>query len=159
MVQVEITDTKDIQDVEIVTQAGEDSSPPDGSDVVIIDISSAFRIAVAADDGIEPTVEAGEKEIYSITEIEGIKAKLARIFMGIEGDVEITPGALPVTSAVKLADGDRDASGVEDTIRIDAFTDPELFTWLAIVGGVVGTAPPTTITGKITSGTAKVKIP
>ncbi len=65
MLQVEITDPEDIQSVELMRQAGEDTNPPNGSRVIIIDVGSANRVAVASDDGIVPTMDPGEKKLYS----------------------------------------------------------------------------------------------
>ena len=67
MLQVEITDPEDIQTVELISQDGEDTNPPDGSKVVIISVGKAWKIAVAINDGIEPDANQvpGEKKIYS----------------------------------------------------------------------------------------------
>lgn len=66
MLQVQITDPQDIQRIELMQQAGESVNPPDGSRVLIVDVDSSFRVAVASDDNIVPTVAEGEKKIYSI---------------------------------------------------------------------------------------------
>lgn len=67
MLQVEITDPEDIQTVELISQDGEDTNPPDGSKVVIVSVGSAYKIAIAINDGIAPdvTLLPGEKKIYS----------------------------------------------------------------------------------------------
>lgn len=154
MLQVEITGPGDVQDVEMLRESGRDSNPINGSMALVIDDDPAFLMASAVDDVITPSVEQGEEEIYSHDET---PKKLARIHLDEDGNIshelETDDGV------IKLAGDSRDASGVDDTIIIDATTDPQFFTWLTVVGGVVGTAPPTTITGKITSGTPKVKLP
>lgn len=152
MIQVEVSDPEDIQDAQQVTQAGEDSSPPDGSLVAIIDVSSAFRLVVAADDGITPTVNPGEKEIYSSAAGE----KLATLLLDIIGNLVATPS---LVGTVQLAGNARNASGVDDTITITQTTDPDLFVFLTAVGAPVGAVPPSSITGKITSGAPKVRLP
>ncbi len=67
MLQVEITSPEDIQTVEVIGRAGENSNPPDGSTVVIVKIGNAWKIAVAVDDGIAPdaSLTPGEKKVYS----------------------------------------------------------------------------------------------
>lgn len=65
LLQVEISDPDDVQTVQLMNPAGENSNPPDGSQVLIIDIGSAFKVAVATDDGIEPFGSPGDKQIYS----------------------------------------------------------------------------------------------
>lgn len=67
MLQVEITDSDDIQTVELRNQYGEDNNPVNGSQVLIIDIGSAFKMAIAAEDGIIPSMSPGEKKIYSVS--------------------------------------------------------------------------------------------
>ncbi len=65
LLTVEITETDDIQTVELMRQAGEDTNPPDGSKVLILSVGDAWKIAVASDDGIVPSVNPGEKKLYS----------------------------------------------------------------------------------------------
>jgi len=67
LLEVEITDPDDIQTVELMTQAGDDINPPDNSRVTIIKIGSAWKIAIASDDGIAPdeTLNKGERKIYA----------------------------------------------------------------------------------------------
>lgn len=51
------------------------------------------------------------------------------------------------------------AARKNDQIQIDATTDPAFFTWLASVGTATGVgAPPSPITGKISTGSTEVKI-
>lgn len=65
MLQVEISDSNDIQTVELRNSYGEDSIPENETQVLIIDVGSAFKLAIAADDGITPSMNLGEKKIYS----------------------------------------------------------------------------------------------
>lgn len=66
LLQVEISDPDDIQTVELMASAGEDVNPPVGNRVLILDVGAAYKIAIAADDGIEPSMDEGEKKLYSI---------------------------------------------------------------------------------------------
>jgi len=65
MLQVQIADPDDIQSVEYLQAAGQDYNPPPGTAVLIVDLGRAWKVAIAADDGIEPSVSPGEFEIYS----------------------------------------------------------------------------------------------
>jgi hypothetical protein len=65
LLQVEITDSDDVQTVELMTPPGVNSNPVDGSIVFIAQVGSAFKVALVADDGIEPTADRGEHEIYA----------------------------------------------------------------------------------------------
>jgi phage gp45-like len=65
MLQVQIADPDDIQSVEYLQAAGQDYNPPPGTAVLIVDLGRAWKVAIAADDAIEPSVSPGEFEIYS----------------------------------------------------------------------------------------------
>lgn len=82
MLQVRITDDRDIQSVQHVTLSGDDSGPPDDSQVIILDLGPAFKVAIAVDDLIEPSSTPGEKMIYS-SEGGVIKAFIKLLTSGI----------------------------------------------------------------------------
>lgn len=86
LLQVELTNADDIQTVEQMRRAGEDSNPQPGARVIVLDLAPSYRVAVAEEDGIEPTVAAGEKEFYSYDDA---LAKQAHIRILANGDVEI----------------------------------------------------------------------
>ena len=65
LLQVEISDPDDVQTVELVDAAGEMSNPPTGSDVVMVSVGSAYKIAVAVGDGIENDLDVGDKQIHA----------------------------------------------------------------------------------------------
>lgn len=71
LLQVELTSPDDIQTVEWINHDGEDSSPPDGSLVIVVAISNSYKIAIACDDGILAESEPGEKILYS--QLNGVK--------------------------------------------------------------------------------------
>lgn len=143
LLQVEMTESDDVQTVELFNPGGRDYNPTTNSQVIVLPISDALQIAVAVSDGITPESEPGEVEIYSADSYGG--SKKAKIKWLVDG-------------TLKLNEGVKAAARVNDSIRIDATTDPAFFTWLGTVGSFIGTPPPTTITGKIVSGSATVKI-
>lgn len=63
--QVQITDPDDIQTVEYMSSAGDDTIPPIGSVVTILSAGSAWKIAIASNDNIVPSMGEGERKIYS----------------------------------------------------------------------------------------------
>jgi len=65
MLQVVITEPDDVQEIQQVTWTGDDTAPVDGDMVVIIEISESYKIAVAIQGQIDPTVGTGERKIYS----------------------------------------------------------------------------------------------
>ncbi len=67
LLQVEISDKEDVQTVELFTQSGEDSNPPEGSRVIIASINENWKAGIAVDDGITPSMLPGEKKFYSIS--------------------------------------------------------------------------------------------
>lgn len=68
LLQVQITDADDIHTVEYMSPSGEDSNPPDGAKVLIVDAGRAYKIAIAVDDNIQPSMQEGEKKLYSISD-------------------------------------------------------------------------------------------
>ena len=67
MLQVRISDVDDIQTVQFMSFTGDDTHPPIGSTVLIVSIGEAWKIAIAADDSIVPSMAVGEKKIYSLS--------------------------------------------------------------------------------------------
>ncbi len=65
LLQVRLRDIKDIQTIELMTPAGDDSIPPNGSRVSILQVSPSYKIAIAQNDNIIPIMGPGEKMIYS----------------------------------------------------------------------------------------------
>lgn len=144
MLQVELTDERDIQDVELFKSAGEDATPHDGAFVIVLSLSEAFKVAVGVEDGIEPETKAGEKEIYSYDEYGG--SKLARVLCNEDGEVIHN-------------EGERLVARKEDEITITAETDPEFFVFMNGLAALLGKDPILSVTGKINDGTDEVKVP
>lgn len=67
LLQVEMSNADDVQTVEMLNAPGEDSNPPDDAQVLIVDLGRAFKVALAADDGITPDMAEGEKKLYSVS--------------------------------------------------------------------------------------------
>jgi len=82
ILQVELTDPDDVQSVELFRQSGEDYNPPNDSRVIVIDLGSSWRVGVAVDDGIEPSMNEGERKIYSI-DAGAIKAFMNLLSSGV----------------------------------------------------------------------------
>jgi len=65
LLQVEMSDPDDIQIVEYMSYAGDDTIPPVGSIVTILSAGPAWKIAIACNDNIAPSMGEGEKKLYS----------------------------------------------------------------------------------------------
>lgn len=65
ILQVMITDLNDVQNVQLVGQAGEECNPPDGSLVLVNACGQAFKLSAGTADTIEPVLAVGGKRIYS----------------------------------------------------------------------------------------------
>lgn len=88
LLQVSISDDDDVQTAELLTTSGEDTRPIDGGAVAfILSIGEAYKLAIAMDDGIEPTVEKGEKEFYSIDPLTGLKKSFLKFLN--DGNIQI----------------------------------------------------------------------
>ena len=84
LLQVELSDPDDVQTVEYAQAAGEDFRPPEDTTVIVTDLGEAWKIAIAADDGIDPESLDGEKEIYAISGGE----KKGRLKCNLDGTVQ-----------------------------------------------------------------------
>jgi hypothetical protein len=94
MLQVKFNgDDDDIQTVEQFCEFGNDSVPiidlPDasppvvGTKVIVISITESWKIAIAADDNIEPSMLEGEKKLYSLDNTGAISAFINWLNTGI----------------------------------------------------------------------------
>ena len=90
MLQVQFTCPEDVQTVELMQSAGEDSNPATGSKVAVLSAGPAWKIAIAVDDGIEPGMLPGEKRLYSIDDA---GAAQAVIRMLVDGVIELNGNA------------------------------------------------------------------
>jgi len=89
LLQVEMSNADDVQTIEMINAPGEDSNPPKGSQVLIVDLGSAFKAAIAADDGVAPSMAEGEKKLYSIS----AGAVVAFINLLASGELELNGNA------------------------------------------------------------------
>lgn len=149
LLQVKISDDQDIQTAELYSPAGDDSCPPDGSLVKIIDLGNNWKIAVAVNDGIEPESDKGEKILYSSSN----GAKKAIHKFGTDEVHTFNGGA-------------KDAARKDDQIQSTITEDGTFWAWVTTISAAVnalapGSVPtvPTSLTGKITQGTDKIKLP
>lgn len=136
MLQVEITDPEDVQAVQLMTQAGEESNPPDGSRVTLVRVNDAFKIAVAVDDGIEPSMGRGEKKLYSTSS--GAIAAFINLLTG--GNIELNGNA---DNAVRYAALESAIDDLADQVNtfIAAF-NTHTHSYLPGPGSATPTAPP-----------------
>jgi hypothetical protein len=80
LLQAEITDPEDVQTIEAFRGVGEDYNPPSDSRVVYLAAGNAYKIAIAIDDGVEPdpSIEEGERELYSSVAVAGVATRKAK---------------------------------------------------------------------------------
>lgn len=90
LLTVELSDGDDIQTVEYYDDGGRDYLPPNGAEVVILDISPSHRIAIAVDDLQVPALPAGAVEFYSLNAAG--TAKAAKVKLDNAGVVTINDG-------------------------------------------------------------------
>lgn len=76
VLQAIVTDLVDVQNV-ATCQAGDEYHPPNGVMLVLVAGGSAYKLAVALDDGVAPIMAAGGKRIYSTDATgENVKAEV-----------------------------------------------------------------------------------
>lgn len=88
ILQVELSDFDDVQSVELINAAGQDYNPPNGSQVIVLDLGNAWKVAIASDDGVESEADPGDHEIYS-TDAAG-ETKIAFVKCTRNGALPIT---------------------------------------------------------------------
>jgi hypothetical protein len=117
LLHVQFTDFPDVQSVQLIGQAGEESNPPDGSLVVALALGEGTKVAVATNDGVAPELAPGAKRIYSVAD----GAVAAQILLEPDGTVRVgnmaasftmsPEGVFTFTGAVVVT-GDVVANGV-----------------------------------------------
>ena len=98
LLQVEMSAPGDIQTVQYMPMAGDDSPPQIGDLVVVLPIGPAFQIALAVQDSVVPSMGAGEKRLYSR---DGAGAEAASVILRADGNMELNGAG---NSAVTFAD-------------------------------------------------------
>ena len=90
LLQVEVSDSDDIQTAELYRGAGVDCNPPDGSTVVLLGAGPAWQIAIAVNDNVTPDgLDEAVYEIYASSS----GSKTAKINLDPGGDVMINDGS------------------------------------------------------------------
>ncbi len=108
IIDVMFTDKDDVRPVEWLPGPGEDSTPVDGSRVIVYELSSGYLVAIGGNDGATPVSTAGTKEIYST---DSTHAKKSRIVCNPDGSIDIiAPAGLNITADTTVT-GDTEMTG------------------------------------------------
>ena len=154
ILQVQLSDADDVQTVQMFSQAGEDTNPATGSQVIVIPINKSWKIGIASSDGIEPSTEPGEKEIYSTDSTAA--TKLAKHKLDKNGNHIFNDGILEAarkTDSVSLT-----LSGIDIQSLAASLLTTGAFTPTGNPPAPAA-SPLTFADGEITSGTSEVKLP
>ncbi len=128
LLQVRMSNDSDIQTVQYMPMAGEDSPPQIGDMVVIIGIGSAFQVAIGVQDSVVPSMPAGEKKVYSRDSSRDIAAFINYLS---GGNLELNGSA---NTAVRFAALQTAFDALKADFNTHLHTNPE--------GGNVGPAVP-----------------
>lgn len=86
----------DKRTVQLLHPFGEESCPISNfSNVIIIKVTDTWEVAIVVDTGISPSVDEGEKEIFSVDPLTNVKKM--RILLKNDGGLEITNGIAEFT--------------------------------------------------------------
>lgn len=99
----------DVQTVQYMPMAGDDSPPQVGDKVAIIPIGPAFQVAVGVQDSVTPSAAAGERLLYSR---DASGALIASVHLKKNGAILISNA---LASVVLNANGSIDIAGVLGT--------------------------------------------
>lgn len=86
ILMVECEDEEDVQTVQLLHTGGHEYCPHPGARAVIVDVGSAYRIAIALDDLAVPDLVEGECRIYSTDDTGARKAVLT---LRVDGTMEL----------------------------------------------------------------------
>lgn len=100
ILEVEVSESDDIQDVQLVSLSGIKSRPETGERVFILDFGGGLKIGVAVEDNIETDKEEGERDLYSTENGE----RKASITLKKNGDVIFNDGSDYAALASKVDD-------------------------------------------------------
>jgi hypothetical protein len=148
MLTTELADPDDLQSIQLVTQSGEDYHPKEGSKIIIVTIGESFKVAIACDDGIVPTVDEGERRMYSIDSGGSVAAV---IYLKSDGTVEINNGGGTAVEFSRLKTAfDQLKSDFDDLV---SKYNAHIHATTAVTGGggPVGVIAPTTSTDSPTT--------
>lgn len=87
MLTIELSEPDDLPTIQLMTMAGDDTCPIDGDEVAIIEVSKSYRIVIACNDPIAPTVDEGERKIYSRDSNGDI---ISFLYLKNDGSIELT---------------------------------------------------------------------
>lgn len=106
MLKCRMSSDQDVQSVEYYGGFGDDSIPPIGSEVLVLQIGAAWKIAVTSRTDIVPvTGDPGDRVVRS-TNADGSQER-AKIVLKANGDIEIIPssGTVHVAGGLSIDEG------------------------------------------------------
>lgn len=149
LLQVVVTDRDDVQTVQLVSQTGEESNPPDGSAVVLVPAGPALKLAVATFDRVAPDLAVGGKRIYS-TAADG-QTVMAEVRLDPDGTITArNPGATITITPAGLVTIDADGETVINSSKTTINNDVQINGNLDVSG--TATAPNVVGTTDVTAG-------
>ncbi|NIP56137.1 hypothetical protein GWN42_31355 [candidate division KSB1 bacterium] len=88
---LQVATSENVQDLEHMQPAGEDSAPATGDEGIIMQVADDFYVVIAFDDGITPEAQEGEKIIYAHTP----GSREAFIKLGVDGEISLGNKTVP----------------------------------------------------------------
>jgi len=167
LLQVQVTDSDDVQTVEQIRGSGDDQNPQDDSAVIVADLGPAWKIALGIDDGVDPgTIAKGERKIYSYDANRVIQAFIHWLVDGtihINGDADTAVGFTDLKSGFDTlkSEVDSNLTALVTTVNamVTAFNVPPAGTPMVTAPGYVPYVK-TPLTGSVDSSEkATVKLP
>jgi hypothetical protein len=88
LLHVSVSEEEDIRTVELMNLSGDDTHPLVGARVLFDEAAEAWSVALSVDDLTVPQVEAGEREIYSLSGT----TKKAKVKLVKDGTIKLNDG-------------------------------------------------------------------
>lgn len=172
MLSAELSSAEDVQSIELIGQNGEQTNPLDDATVVILEITKAWKIAIALKDLVEPdaTLERGEKKIYAVDSSNNVIA-----WMYFKGDgsilIENDNGSLELTDTGEIVNNEGTDWAIQFTEMKSAFdtlvsdVNSMISAWNTFAGAYVpggpavqGTPPSASTTSSSSADMSNAKI-
>lgn len=115
LLQVLLTTRGDVQTVQLIEQAGEESNPPNGSLVAVDKIGEALKVSGGVQSRVEPVMERGGKRLYSTDASHNVQAEIRLLpdgtIQAFNAQTEIIAGTNGNISIVTTGDVTLEADG------------------------------------------------
>lgn len=108
MLQVEMSSPDDIQTVELISLPGQDENPINGSRVYIMEVGTSYKVGIAVNGGVVPSIETGEKSLYATNDAGALQCFIDLLKTGEIDIVGVAASIILLNSGIIELNGSAD---------------------------------------------------